>query len=553
MPAKSRSNGWYTADGKPNLPKIGREATKKWWAELFEKAKETEEPDKWAVKIERWLCRNDLFYLLTVVCKRKDIDRNWIFDRSREVQLAPNGYLDLWSREHYKSSVITFGLSIQDILASHGEDPEARYNGREATIGIFSATQKLAADFLDQIKQEFEKNDHLKTFFPDVLYEKPDRQSPSWSKINGITVKRITNPRECTVEAWGLVDNMPTGKHFFIRVYDDIVVPESITETQLPRTNKAWELSLNLGASGGWVRYIGTKYAMYDTYHLLLERGAAIPRIYPCVTETVEKGGIKEPVPETAVLMTPEEIKRKRREMGPYVFGAQMLLDPSADRLQGFRDEWLQYWEPSNTRNLSFVIVCDPANEKKKDSDYTVFWVVGLGPDENWYVVDMIRDKMNLAERCRTAVKLHRQWKPKRFGWEEYGLTCDVQALEAHMEVINYRFSVISLGGQMSKMDRIRRLIPLFENGNIYLPRSIVRRNYEDHAVDVIRQFVDEEFRQFPTCITKDMLDALARITDDAMHIPTPPLSGSVSNDASWRDKLRGGRNPYGSGSWMTM
>ena len=149
-----KPDGWYTANGKPNLPKIGREATKKWWISLLEEAKKHSEPDQMAVKIERWLTRNDLFYLLTVVCKRDYMDRDWIFDRCREAQMEPNGYIDLWSREHFKSSILTFGLSLQDILASHGENPEKRYNGREVTIGIFSYTQKLAMDFLDQIKQE---------------------------------------------------------------------------------------------------------------------------------------------------------------------------------------------------------------------------------------------------------------------------------------------------------------------------------------------------------------------------------------------------------------
>ena len=94
-------------------------------------------PDQ-VYRLRRWLCRNDLFYLLVIVCKRQDINHDWLFARCREVELTPNGHLDLWAREHYKSTIITFGLSIQDVLASHGEDPEPRYNGREVTIGILS-------------------------------------------------------------------------------------------------------------------------------------------------------------------------------------------------------------------------------------------------------------------------------------------------------------------------------------------------------------------------------------------------------------------------------
>src|SRR5258707_415226 len=67
-----------------------------------------------------WLGRNDLFYLLTMILGRRDLVHPWLFDRCREVQASPNGHLDLWAREHNKSSIITFGLTIQDIL----NDPE---------------------------------------------------------------------------------------------------------------------------------------------------------------------------------------------------------------------------------------------------------------------------------------------------------------------------------------------------------------------------------------------------------------------------------------------
>jgi hypothetical protein len=67
-------------------------------------------------RVKAQLARCDLFFLLTHVLGRGDLDRDWYFARCREVEAAPNGYLDLWGREHGKSSIITFGLTIQDIL-----------------------------------------------------------------------------------------------------------------------------------------------------------------------------------------------------------------------------------------------------------------------------------------------------------------------------------------------------------------------------------------------------------------------------------------------------
>jgi hypothetical protein len=84
-----------------------------------------------------------------------------------EVQANPDGFLDLWSRGHYKSSVITFAKTIQDILS----DPEL-------TVGIFSHTRPIAKAFLRQIKMEFERNERLKRWFPDVLWAEPDQGKP---------------------------------------------------------------------------------------------------------------------------------------------------------------------------------------------------------------------------------------------------------------------------------------------------------------------------------------------------------------------------------------
>jgi hypothetical protein len=69
-------------------------------------------------------------------------------DRCKEVQANPDGHLDLWAREHYKSTIITYGKTIQDVLASHGENPLSEWRGEELTVGFFSVTRPLAKGFL---------------------------------------------------------------------------------------------------------------------------------------------------------------------------------------------------------------------------------------------------------------------------------------------------------------------------------------------------------------------------------------------------------------------
>lgn len=468
--------------------------------------------------VTRELALRDLFFLLVYVLGRKDVDRDWLFERCGEVKRSPDGHLDLWARDHYKSSILTFGLTIQDIL-----------NDPEVTFGLFSHTRPIAKGFMRQIKREFERNALLKQLFPDILWENPQKEAPKWSEDDGIVVKRKTNPKEATIEAWGLVEGQPTSKHFRKCVYDDVVVPESVTTSDMIRkTTAAWELSLNLGTADGVRRYVGTRYHFNDTYATILERKAAVPRIYPCTVDGTMEG---EPA-----LLTREALINKRREMGPYTYACQMMLDPRADATQGFRKEWLRVWVAQHTDGLNIYIVCDPANEKKKDSDYTVFWVLGLGADRNYYVITMVRDRLSLPERWQWLLALHQEFNPVRVGYEQYGMQADIAHFKEEMKRLNYRFPIIPLGGNMPKPDRIKRLIPIFEQGRLFLPDMCWRVNYEGQQQDLSKIFIDEEYMAFPVATHDDMLDGLARIVDGNLGAAFP-RTGRAAHRSTTADR----------------
>lgn len=479
------------------MTRIEREAK---YAALFKAAGESG-----AMQAMRELALKDLYFLLGWVLGRKDIRRDWLYERCMEVQAHPDDHLDLWARDHYKSTVITYGKTIQDVLA----DPEE-------TVGFFSHTRPVAKAFLRQIMREFERNALLKQLFPDVLWADPRKQAPKWSEDDGIILKRKTNPKEATIEAWGLVDGQPTGKHFRLRVYDDPVTRESVTTPeQIRKTTEAWELSLNLGSNnGGRVRYVGTRYHFADTWRTIMERGAAKPRIHPATKNGKVDG---EPV-----LLTSEQLAQKRREMGPYTFGCQMLQDPKADETQGFKESWLRFWKAEKTEGLNLYMLFDPASGKKKENDYTCAKIIGLGSDGNYYVVAMARDRLNLTERGKLAMKWHRLFKPKAVGYEQYGLQADIEFIQYLQEQENYRFSIIPLGGKLSKEDRIRKLIPLYEQGKMYLPGTYTYVDHEGTYRDMTREFVEQEFKAFPVSVHDDMLDCQARILDPALGAVFP-------------------------------
>ena len=162
-----------------------------------------------------------------------------------------------------------------------------------------------------------------------MLWANPRSKSPKWSEDDGLIVRRKGNPREATLEAWGL-DALPVGSHFGGHVYDDIIEVRHVRNPEVvKKTIENWELSLLLKRVGGWQRYIGTRYSFNDPYREIMQRGTVQPRLKPATAEGTESG--------KPVFMTPEELTERRRDLGLYTFGAQMLQDPSADKTQGFQ------------------------------------------------------------------------------------------------------------------------------------------------------------------------------------------------------------------------
>ncbi len=458
----------------------------------------------------RELCLEDLFFLLYFVLGLKHVNHPWVVDRVREVEELHDDTLDLWSREHWKSSILTYGLVIQEIL----RNPEER-------VAIFSHNRGIAKAFLRRIKHTFEQNDLLKTVFADILYTKPDSQSPKWSEDDGIIVKRKGVYNEASVEAWGLIDGMPTSKHFTIRVYDDVVTRESVTTPeQIKKVDESFKLSQFLGARGGQSRVIGTRYHFADQYSKMKKSGAYTVR---------ERLGVVDGKP---VLLTHEELEKFKRivcEGNTYIYNCQMLLDPVAEENQTFKRYWLRYYRVLPQGAMNLYLLVDPAHTKKEKglgSDYTVMWVWGLDALGNYFLVDLIRDRLNLTERWKTLKGVMKKHPTTRkVGYEHYGMQADIEHHQHMMLEDGIYFNIEPLGGRLAKEDRIRRLIPLFENGKVYLPEALYR-----NGRDLIREFIEEEYLLFPFAPHDDCLDCGARILDETFEA-YPPMAFPQEDD----------------------
>lgn len=499
-----------------------------------------------AVKPE--LAKNDRYYLLVRVLNRLDAVHPWLYARCREVEADPDDHLDLWARNHYKSTIITFAGIIQEVL----KDPEI-------TIGIFSHTKPIAKAFLQQIQQEFEKNENLLRMFPNIFYENPERESPSWSLDNGITLQRKSNPKEKTIEAHGLVDGQPIGKHFRLRVYDDVVTPASVsTPEQLAKTTTAWELSDNLGMVGGRKWHIGTRYSYADTYEEMMKRKSVKPRIYPATDDGTITGN--------PVFLSKEEWEKKVNDQGEATISCQMLQNPLAGQQKMFNVEDLQEYE-IRPEVMNVYIMVDPARSKKKGSAKTAIAVIGIDYARNKYLLDGFNHKMDLRERWVRTAQMYHRWKRApgvqniKVGYESFGAQADLDYFAEQMAKPNEggHFVIEELewprDGEGSKVDRVQRLGPDLRAHKIFVPydtdpknltrmqRSVQNTGYAHRIAQPIKRKnesgdlydLKKDFRlqvhYFPFGGAVDLIDAVSRIYDMEPKAPNFAEPGYLEPD----------------------
>lgn len=450
----------------------------------------------------------------------------FLFERCEEVQKEPDGYLDIWARDHYKTTIITYALTIQEIL----KNPEI-------TICIYSYNISTAQKMLVQIRTALQ-HPILVNCFPEILFENTNVQTwkdeeggthqMEWSS-DGFTVKRKGNPKEHTLECSGLVTGQKTGGHYNLLIYDDTVTPESVaTKAQIDKTTSQFEMSLNTGSTANLrIRMIGTRYALHDTYEKVIKDNTVKLRLYSCLDENGESRLYSEPV-----------LKWKLSKMHGSVVATQMYCDPQAVGSFNFDLNWLPVRIPRKDivlDNYNWYILCDPAWKISADADNTVFAVIGVtgfGSDRHFLVADLIADKLTLERKQEELFKLVNEFtnsrrKPIVF-YERVSMQSDIDHYQTIMNSTGFSFTIIEASGKPKinygmastssnmrfKDLRISVLQPAFKAGMFSFVDKAVHTNWRGDNEDMIETFFEEEYTKYPNSEHDDVLDVLSRCLD---------------------------------------
>lgn len=201
-------------------------------------------------------CKTDLKFLCKQVLGMKDWDDLLHGDLVREIDLPARHKLLLIPRGHLKSSIVTVGWAIQQILIN----PNIR-------IYITNAVWDLSRKFLREISGLLIDKSPLSDIFGQF---NGSRSQFTQDEIT-ISQRTIGTVKEPTIQTGG-VEKAVTGAHFDIIIHDDLVEENNIgTPEQIKKIIRFRQNCLDLLDPGGLEIIIGTRWAMGDLYGHLIE------------------------------------------------------------------------------------------------------------------------------------------------------------------------------------------------------------------------------------------------------------------------------------------
>lgn len=483
------------------------------------------------------------------------LDHPWLFERCREIQANPDGRLRLWPRFHFKTTLDTQNHTLWDLT----DNPDLR-------VGIITyKLEKVGDTFLSGIKEELERNPRLHELGEELLRLFPGREvNPFWkdplrdcrvAKVpwnnEMLSVNRLSAAREPSITVTSLVAPM-TSFHWDIRLWDDLVAEDAVRSKEaIEQTTQLWRNLAGTAAESTADRYVGTHWAVNDTYQDLIDLGVVELDHQPLY----KSDGV------TPVLRTVEWVESMRVHMGPYRFAAQMLNDPMAAGRQTFDVSWLHYDEldPKERGERCNRYIFAETATAKKGSDFCVIWVVGLGrgvPVGNYYLLDLVRDRMGMIAFVDILFQKVEVWEPRMVFLEQVGAARDIDYIREKQRLDGFDFRIVELDDKTKKEDRIQRLQAPWAAGNIIMPRKILGRT-EGRPVNLIQEFIKDEFIPWnPSSGAShdDQLDCLAHMMGPRvkpfLRFPTKFGTLDTEHDKNQRSRMIQQRRAHRNASW---
>lgn len=489
-------------------------------------------PKSEEIKKLREMCRTNLKFLCVEILGMDKWDDTLHDDMQNFIEQSKDFKLILIPRGHLKSSVITVGWVIQQILI----DPNI-------SILIRNAVWDLARDFLKQI------SNYLSSPVLVEIFGAFNNGNCAWTKdAIEIAQKKTLIDRQPTISTAG-IETALTGKHFRLIVDDDLVGQQNTgTKEQIQKVIQMFNDSENLLNSDGRHVVIGTRWHNKDLYGHLLETDTATVNLFPinggdgidgwrnAYQRSIKRGILSVQLPKSGrfsayirraeenhkvifskeYCMTDKEqelfqakgIKKKSLETlkrNPAQYAAQMSNDPLDDDLIEFKREWFIKSERNEQvmRKLATVptiVSIDPAFRLKQTNDFAGICVTKPCPEGTIYVLEAKQVKLNASNLVDEIFRLVNVYKPQKVLIETVSaqiLLVDLLKNEMKKRKVFFTIEEVKTSTTETKAMKIRGLVSFYSNGCIY---------HLGNLVDLEGQLLE-----FPRGTHDDIIDALSQ------------------------------------------
>ena len=377
------------------------------------------------------------------------------------------------------ASAKTTHVGIAYSAHSIGNDPNIH-------IGYVTNSADLAEDRSVAVRNTIAENDLFRAVFPGV---QPDTKR-GWGQAEWFVKRDNSSDPHPTFRAVGIEGSI-IGYRIDLLIADDICTPENMAtahQREMVYRNFTAKLLTRLTPEGR-VIVIMTRWHHDDLAARLIAQGWPVlhtPALdsdgnsyWPDFWPTAKLHGIK-------------------AEIGSREFESQYQGNPTAE--VGNILQWFPTYEKVPKLRLK-IHRWDTAWSERQTADYSAMVSLGLGEDNNVYVLSGWRDRLDIPELALAVQALAEREKPNMIVLEQAARAEEV--VKAVKRATMLPIVAEPVKARMDKVARVNAAAPTFEAGRVLFPARW-HHNYGPWVEDLI-----EECKQFPQGKHDDMVDAL--------------------------------------------
>ena len=221
----------------------------------------------------------------------------------------------------------------------------------------------------------------------------------------------------------------------------------------------------------------------------------------------------------TNPLVPLDELDIAKKEIGSFLYSQEYEAQFIEQTGGLFKPEWFKYYKKNvyqdynekgyletkvmylfdnkqvNHNDLRIITTVDLAPSTKESADFTVVCTLGIDKNQNVFVLDLIRRKMEAPDVLKLLEAVYEKWLPSVIGVESAGY----QLALIQMAKRQTSLPIVKLKADRDKFSRALPLSAKMESGIVYYPNESVW--YSD---------LEKEMLQFPAGEHDDQVDALA-------------------------------------------